>query len=127
MKYNILYVDDETENLRAFKSVFRRVYNIFTTKYPLEGIEYLSKNKVDIIITDQIMPEMSGSDFLEKVFEFLPGKPPCRIIYSGYSETQDIKIAKEKKWMSTFISKPCNPEELKEKIDKALIECKNSK
>ena len=126
MKHNIIYIDDEQENLRAFKSVFRRVYNIFTTASPTDGIDYLRNNKVDLIITDQRMPEMTGTEFLEKVYEFMPGQPPCRMIYSGYTESQDIEIAKEKKWMSTFISKPCDPEDLKDKIDTAIIDCKNS-
>jgi len=125
MKHNIIYIDDEQENLRAFKSVFRRVYNIFTTDSPSEGIDYLRKNKVDLIITDQRMPEMTGTEFLKKVYEFMPGKPPCRMIYSGYSKTQAIELAKEMEWMSTFISKPCDPQLLKTKIDAAIMDCKN--
>ena len=126
MKHNLIYIDDELENLRAFKSVFRRVYNIFTTNSPSEGIDYLRKNKVDLIITDQRMPEMTGTEFLEKVHKFMPGKPPCRMIYSGYSKTQAIELAKEKEWMSTFISKPCDPGDLKVKIDTAISDCNNS-
>ena len=126
MKHNIIYIDDELENLRAFKSVFRRVYNIFATDSPSEGIDYLRKNKVDLIITDQRMPEMTGTEFLKKVFEFMPGKPPCRMIYSGYSKTRDIDVARENEWMSAFISKPCDPEDLKTKIDTAISNCKNS-
>jgi len=125
MKHNIIYIDDELENLRAFKSVFRRVYNIFTTDSPSEGIDYLRKNKVDLILTDQRMPAMSGTEFLEKIYEFMPGKPPCRMIYSGYSKTHDIELAKEKEWMSAFISKPCEPGDLKAKIDIAIRNCNN--
>jgi response regulator RpfG family c-di-GMP phosphodiesterase len=125
MKHNIIYIDDELENLRSFKSVFRRVYNIFTTDSPSEGIDYLRKNKVDLIITDQRMPEMTGTEFLKKVYEFMPGNPPCRMIYSGYCETQAIELAKKKEWISTFISKPCDPKLLKKTIDKAISNCKN--
>jgi response regulator RpfG family c-di-GMP phosphodiesterase len=124
-KHSIIYIDDEPENLRAFKSVFRRVYNIFTTESPIQGLEYLLENKVDLIITDQRMPEMSGVDFLKRVNEFLPGKPPCRMIYSGYSKTKEIDLAKENKWMSFFVSKPCDPEDLKAKIDSAIRDCQN--
>lgn len=123
MKHNIIYIDDEPENLRAFKAAFRKDYNIYTTSSPKEGIDYLHRNKVDLIITDQRMPEMTGTEFLEKVFDFLPEIPPSRIIYSGYSESKDIEIAKEKQWMSTFISKPCDLKEFKAKIDQAIIQC----
>ena len=122
-KHKIIYIDDEPENLRAFKSVFRRVYNIFTTESPMQGIEYLRKNEVDLIITDQRMSEMTGVEFLEKIYKFMPGRPPCRIIYSGYSKTNDIEKAKGKKWMSFFVSKPCDPENLKNKIDAAIKGC----
>ncbi len=124
MKYNILYVDDERGNLRAFKSVFRREYNIYTTNSPLQGIDYLHNNNVDLIITDQRMPEMSGVDFLKEVYEFMPKKPPCRIIYSGYAKTKSIDEAKNHKWFSVFVSKPCDPEILKAKIDTAISDCK---
>ncbi len=119
-KYSIIYIDDEPENLRAFISLFRRGYNIFTTISPIQGIEYLRNNKVDLIITDQRMPEMTGVEFLEEIYKFMPGKPPCRIIYSGYSKTNDIEKAKKKNWMSFFVSKPCDPENLKNKIDVAI-------
>ena len=125
MKYSIIYIDDEHVYLRAFKSVFRREYNIFTTESPLQGLVYLHKNKVDLIITDQRMPEMSGIDFLKKVFEFMPGKPPCRMIFSGYSKTDEIDKAKEKKLLSIFVSKPCDPDILKAKIDTTINNCEN--
>lgn len=123
MKYTILYIDDEPENLRAFTSFFRRIYTIFTTESPVEGIDYLRKHSVDLIITDQRMPEMTGVEFLRKVNEFLPGKPPCRMIYSGYSQTKDIEEAKENNWMSVFVSKPCDPENLKSKIEMTIKGC----
>ncbi|RLD32047.1 MAG: response regulator [Bacteroidetes bacterium] len=123
MKYNILYVDDEPENLRAFKAVFRREYNIFITDSPSQGLDYLHKNNVDLIITDQRMPEMSGVDFLKEVYEFMPKKPPCRMIYSGYAKTQAIDEAKNNNWFSVFVAKPCDPEILKTKIDTAISDC----
>jgi response regulator RpfG family c-di-GMP phosphodiesterase len=125
MKYNIFYLDDELENLRAFTSVFRREYNIFTTDSPSQGLDYLHNNKVDLIVTDQRMPEMTGVDFLEQVFKFIPEKPPCRVIFSGYSETRDIDEAKKKNWLSLFISKSCDPEELKVKLDTIIYNCNN--
>lgn len=125
MSYNILYLDDQPENLRAFKSYFRREYNIYTTDSPQQGLDYLHKNNVDLNITDQRMPGMTGVDFLKEVYDFMPGKPPCRMIYSGYSRTEVINEAMNKKWMSFFIAKPCDPIELKAKIDIAIGECKN--
>ena len=83
MKHNIIYIDDEPENLRAFVSVFRRDYNIYTTDSHSEGLGYLQNNVAHLIITDQRMPEMKGVEFLKQVHEFMPEKPPYRIILSA--------------------------------------------
>ena len=123
MKYDILYVDDEPENLRAFQSVFRRDYNIITAETPSIGLKYLSEHEVHLIITDQRMPEMTGVEFLKKVSEFIPNLPPNRMILSGYSHTVDIEEAKRKYHLSMFIAKPWDPEDLKIKMDQAIKEC----
>ena len=120
MKYSILYVDDEPENLRAFKSVFRREYNIYTTDSPSKGLDYLNDNDVHLVITDQRMPEMTGVEFLKKVYEFIQKKPPYRMILSAYSRTQLINEAIDKNWVSVFVSKPWNPETLKLKIEATI-------
>ena len=121
------------EELGALKKAYEKycqdvVDHTFVIKVgspDVEIITYADENKVDLIITDQRMPAMSGTEFLEKVYEFMPGKPPCRMIYSGYSKTHDIELAKEKEWMSAFISKPCEPEDLKAIIDIAIRNCNN--
>jgi response regulator RpfG family c-di-GMP phosphodiesterase len=123
MKYNLFYLDDETENMVAFKSLFRKEYNVFTTDSPKTGLEYLQDNDVDLIITDQRMPEMTGVEFLKKVFDIKPKKLPCRMIFSAYSKTQVIEDAKLKNWLSLFILKPCDPDELMIKVTNAIKNC----
>ncbi len=120
MKYSIIYVDDEPENLRAFVSVFRRDYNIYTTDSPSQGLVYLHNNDVHLIITDQRMHEMTGVEFLKKVYEFMPKKPPYRMILSAYSRPQLIDEAIKKNWVSSFILKPWDPEDLKMKIESTI-------
>jgi len=68
MRYNILYVDDEDINLRQFKSVFRRDFNIFIANSGEEGLKILDEKNFDLIITDQRMPKMTGVEFLKKGF-----------------------------------------------------------
>ena len=123
MKYNIFYLDDETENLVAFKALFRKEYNVFTTDSPKAGLEYLKDHDVDLVITDQKMPEMTGVEFLKRVYDIKPDEPPCRMIFSGYSKTQAIEEAKQQNWLSLFISKPCDPDELTTKVHDAILNC----
>ena len=64
---SVLYVDDEEENLLVFRSSFRRYYDVFTSSSARAAIELLKDNPVDVIISDQRMPEVSGVDFLSKL------------------------------------------------------------
>ncbi|TXH56233.1 MAG: response regulator, partial [Bacteroidia bacterium] len=57
-KINILYVDDEVNNLISFKATFRLKFKIFTAESGKEAIKILDENDIHIIITDQRMPEM---------------------------------------------------------------------
>ena len=66
-KINILYVDDEVENLYAFKAAFRRIYNVFVAVSGSEGREVLDENDIQVILTDQRMPEVTGVEFLESI------------------------------------------------------------
>lgn len=71
-KYNILYVDDETNNLTAFVATFRRQFNVFTATSGREGMDIMRHNNIQIVITDQRMPEMTGVQFLESIIPEYP-------------------------------------------------------
>ncbi|MFM7769090.1 MAG: response regulator, partial [Bacteroidota bacterium] len=62
-KIKILYLDDEEQNLIAFKALFRREFEVFTTTSPQEAVAYLNTNEVPVILSDQKMPELSGVEF----------------------------------------------------------------
>ena len=87
-KYNILYVDDETDNLLAFRSVFRRFFNVYTAEGGEEAIKMLEDQPVDLLLSDQRMPSMTGVELCEKVMNSFP--KTARIIVTGYSEMQPI-------------------------------------
>jgi CheY-like chemotaxis protein len=119
-KKTILYIDDEEINLRVFKNTFRREYHVVTVKSAAEGLEYLMNNAVDLIVTDQRMPDMTGVEFLKIVQEKIPNIPPSRIIISGYSDHEDIELAYKEYQLSRFIAKPWKDEELHEIIKKTI-------
>lgn len=116
-KINILYVDDERSNLTAFKASFRRNYNIFIAETINEALEVLNGQEIQIILTDQRMPEMTGVEFLQSV---IPDHPePIRILVTGYSDIQAVIDAINKGQVYKYISKPWNNEYLKVAMDKA--------
>ena len=82
-KPNVLYVDDEQDNLLVFKSSFRRNYNIQTASSAKEGLELLKDNNFEMVISDQNMPGMTGVEFLKN----LPDDRDCvRMILTGFSD-----------------------------------------
>ncbi|PCI96951.1 MAG: two-component system response regulator [Flavobacteriales bacterium] len=116
-KINILYVDDEVENLYAFKAAFRRIYNVFVAISGSEGREILDENDIQVILTDQRMPEVTGVEFLESIIEFYPD--PIRILVTGYSDINTVINAVNKGQIYKYISKPWNNDDLKQTIDRA--------
>lgn len=107
---NILYVDDEDNNLVSFKAVFRVKYNVFTAHSGAEAIDLLSKNDINIIITDQRMPEMTGVEFLENILGKYPD--PIRILLTGYADLNAVIDAVNKGKIFHYLSKPWNEDEL---------------
>lgn len=116
----VLYVDDEELNLTVFRCTFRRDFNIITSLSPVKALEMLEQQKVDVIITDQKMPEMTGVQFLKVVNDRFPGVPPGRIIISGYSSNAEIDEAFSRYRLYRFITKPWNGDQLKKIIYESI-------
>ena len=115
---NILYVDDELNNLVSFKAVFRIKYNIFTAISGEEAIKILEANTINIIITDQRMPQMTGVEFLESILDKHPD--PIRILLTGYADMNAVIDAVNKGKIFHYLSKPWNEEELDMTIMRAF-------
>lgn len=116
-KIKILYVDDEENNLLSFKATFRIKYNVLTAISGIEALKILTTNHIDIIITDQRMPEMTGIEFLEKVLQDFPD--PMRILLTGYADMGAMVDAVNKGKIFHYIAKPWNEEELDLTIKRA--------
>ncbi len=114
---NILYVDDEVNNLNSFRAALRRNYNVFTAQSGEEGLEIFSHNDIQVIVTDQRMPGMTGVQFLQQ----LPQEPDnVRIILTGFSDMEAIIDAINTGKVYRYITKPWDKDELKITIDNAL-------
>jgi class 3 adenylate cyclase len=116
-EYNILYVDDEVNNLNSFRAALRRNYNVFTAESGEEGIEIISKNDIHVVVTDQRMPNMTGVQFLQHI----PGdQDNIRIILTGFSDVESIIEAINTGKVYRYITKPWDKDELKITIDNAV-------
>jgi len=119
-KKNILYVDDQESNVFLLKETFADDYNIFTAYSGKEGLEIVKAQNLDLIISDQSMPGMSGVEFFERVLEINP--EPNRIILTAFSNFNDLTDAVNKAQIYQFVSKPWTRDKLKSVIDKALVD-----
>jgi len=116
LKHKVLYIDDEEVNLRLFRNSFRRDFEIFLANSAKDGLQVLDENRIDVVITDQQMPEMTGIELLEIVHEKFDSVPPNRLIVSGYSASEDIDKAFKEYKLFRFITKPWKYEVLKQVI-----------
>lgn len=116
--FTVLAVDDEPANLNLLRRTFRRDYNLFLAEDGLAGLEILEKHSVDIVISDQRMPKMTGIEMLEKSRVVAPDA--VRMILTAYTEVNDIIDAINKGHIYRYILKPWSPDELKNTVAKAL-------
>ena len=85
----LLLVDDETNMLTALKRLLRRDgYRILTATDGAKGLEILAQEEVQVVISDQRMPHMSGTNFLNRVRQIHP--ETVRIILSGYTDLETV-------------------------------------
>lgn len=117
-KIRILYVDDEENNLQAFKATFRRDFKIFLAISAKEGREVLEKEEIDIIITDQRMPEQTGVEFLESIIPIHPN--PIRVLLTGYTDIQAVIDAINKGQVYHYLTKPWEEDYLRTVIKNAF-------
>ncbi|MDD3013017.1 MAG: response regulator [Candidatus Gastranaerophilales bacterium] len=118
MSYNILVVDDEENNLQLFMRTFRKKYNAFAVKTGSEALDILKNNKIDLIISDQRMPEMEGVEFLRQSMEISPNS--VRILITGYADANAIINAINTVKIHRYIKKPWVPEDLINVVDASL-------
>ena len=114
-RQTLLLVDDDINVLSALHRLFRRDnYRILTAVSPAEGFELLALHKVQVIVCDQRMPIMSGTEFLSKVKEMYP--ETIRIILSGDTGVEAVLDSINRGAIYRFYTKPWNDMELRDNI-----------
>ncbi|WP_372986901.1 EAL domain-containing protein [Marinobacter sp.] len=115
----LLLLDDETNILRALTRVLRRDgYRILTTTSVQEAFSLLAENHVQVIISDQRMPEMSGTEFLSRVKGIHPDT--VRIVLSGYTDLKSVTEAINEGSIYKFLTKPWDDKQIREHVQNAF-------
>lgn len=113
----VLYIDDEENNLLAFKASFRRQYEIYTALSADEGLKILENVAVQVIIADQKMPNITGVEFFKSIKNTFPD--PTRILLTGYTDIEALADAINHGDIYRYITKPWNDLELHNSIKNA--------
>lgn len=112
-KATILIVDDEEMVLTALRSFFEleTPYRIVTCDSPVDALDLIEKEQVDVIIADFMMPAMDGIEFLLKARDRRPHA--TRILLTGYADVQNAIRAINEVGLYQYLEKPWDNERLK--------------
>ena len=118
-KSNILLVDDEP-NLTAglVRSLDRHQFHIYTAESAQQGLLILAGNNIDVVVSDERMPGMTGSQFLAEVRKLWPNT--IRMILSGQADLEAAVRAINEGEVYRFLLKPCHPKDLQMTILQGL-------
>jgi two-component system probable response regulator PhcQ len=108
----LLIVDDEENVCRALRRTLRREgYELFFASQPSEALELLKTTKVDLVLSDHLMPNMTGLEFLKLVHD---RHPDClRLMLTGHADMQTAIDAINQGEIYRFLTKPWDDTELK--------------
>ena len=115
----LLLVDDEANILASLTRLLRADgYQILTALGAEEGLELLASHRVDVIVSDQRMPGMSGVEFLRRVKVLHPAT--IRLVLSGYTDLQTVTDAINEGAIYKFLTKPWDDSHLRANIQEAF-------
>ena len=115
----LLVVDDEPEVLRSLHDLFRLEFKVLTHEHPSEALAMLASDvEVDVVMSDQRMPEMSGVQFLEKAAAVRPDA--TRLLFTGYADIKAVIDAVNRGHIARYVAKPWDVDELTTVIRQAV-------
>ncbi|MGI9238616.1 MAG: response regulator [Woeseiaceae bacterium] len=114
----VLFVDDEKRVLNSVRGMFRRDFDLFLAADGETAVDIASQERIDVIVADQRMPGMSGTDVLGKVKQLSPNT--IRILLTGYADPAAVESSINIGEVFRFLGKPCPPKVLRETLNVAV-------
>ena len=116
---SILYLDDDDEHLELFKHMFGKTYDVRVAATPGEARRMLAERAADIIISDQSMPEIEGTEFLREVAAAYPDS--YRIMLTGTTAVGKMLREIGTGVINLFITKPWDEDHLRRSFERAGV------
>jgi two-component system response regulator HupR/HoxA len=117
-QYPVLVVDDEPDILRSFTFNYGDDFQVLTAPSGAQGLQVLETREPAVIVADQRMPAMSGTEFLERSMALRPDA--VRIILTGYTDIDAIVQAINTSRIYRYVTKPWESEELRLTLRRAV-------
>ena len=118
MTYKILFVDDEPANLRLLERLFRRDYSVLTASSGPEALQLLGQHDVALLVTDQRMPGMTGTELLKQLGDTRPHM--ARMILTGYTDVGALVEAINCGQVYRYVTKPWDNDDLRLTVARAV-------
>lgn len=116
-KPKVLYIDDEQANIQAFEASFRREFDIVATTSVPHALDALSKNEFHVVISDQKMPGVVGTDFLLAISDKYPKS--LKVILTAYQDFEVAREALNSGRVFKYMLKPWNRDEIIQTVNLA--------
>lgn len=117
-KLKLMVVDDEPDNLDLLYRTFRRDFQVFKAENAKRALDILEKEgEMAVIISDQRMPEMNGTEFLSLTVDRFPDT--IRILLTGFTDVEDLVDAINSGQVFKYITKPWKPDKLRVIVQQA--------
>ncbi len=114
---SLLIVDDERGILNTLEESFRDMFKVFTANSGTEALQIFRDNEINLVLSDQRMPEMTGVELFGKLKEINP--TPVRILITGYSDINVVIRGLNEGLMWQYVTKPWDTEDLKALLRRA--------
>ncbi len=118
MKPKLLIVDDEPDMLDFLERVFRSEYEVVRANGAEEALQVLAAQRIDVLVTDQKMPGVSGVELLERIADSQPQL--VKVLLSGFTDVPQIQRAVDRCGIHAYVVKPVDSERLHEALAEAI-------
>ncbi len=118
MKRDVLYVDDEVDNLVVFEATFEDSFNIWTATSGQEALDLIDSRPFPVVVADQRMPGMSGAE----LFEIMRRRNlhTRRVMLTGYADSQSMIDAINQGQVYYFLKKPWERHDVQSALMRAI-------
>jgi len=124
MKFNIMFVDDSISVLKSLRWIFMdEPYHISIFESPHKALSAIEDKKFAVIVSDQMMPEMEGVEFLKQVKQRSPDTEG--MIMSVFVKPETVSNAINRGLVTLFIEKPLDINEIKQAVVIAVARYEN--